>query len=278
MSNPGHQLLKKRLQLLNVTNLVHQFPTFLHRLLVHDPWLVMGVEVVVVWLEGVLHHSDDPSAFLQVPCHDVPSRLRSARAAGETGRGRARVRETEPPPGEWWSPTPPPARTASERRIRATVRRRGVEGNGGYLLKDPIGGIKRRVNVQVVAPAQAHWLTACAPGEGALLSAGSRLISGAPAPSLLTRSAGGQWHLFSVQTSRRGLECVLSLVLTTHDVVPFFFESPAAALDACALRLWREVQWLCDSEARSRLTRWLRGSSLQTAIASRSQTGTGTNK
>lgn len=54
----------------------------------------MGVEVVMVWLEGILHHPDNPPAFLQVPCH-VRARLRSARAADR--RGRAEVRGTEPP-------------------------------------------------------------------------------------------------------------------------------------------------------------------------------------
>lgn len=66
-------------------NLIHQFPTFLHSFLVHGPWLVMGVEVVMVWLEGILHHSDDPSTFLQVPCH-VPTRL-GAERRGRAGEG-----------------------------------------------------------------------------------------------------------------------------------------------------------------------------------------------
>ena len=73
-------------------NLVHQFPAFLHRFLVHGPGLVMGVEVVMVWLEGILHHSDDSPAFLQVPCH-VRIRLGSATVAGgqaRQGRGQGR--------------------------------------------------------------------------------------------------------------------------------------------------------------------------------------------
>ena len=69
-----------------VTNLVHQFPAFLHRLFVHGPGLVMGVEVVMVWLEGILHHSNDPPAFLQVPCH-VLALFRSGRQAGEARQG-----------------------------------------------------------------------------------------------------------------------------------------------------------------------------------------------
>lgn len=82
------------------TNLVHQFPAFLYSLFVHGPGLVMGVEMVMVWLEGILHHSDEPPSFLQVPCH-VRARLGLARAADR--RGRAGVRGTEPPPGVSWT-------------------------------------------------------------------------------------------------------------------------------------------------------------------------------
>lgn len=54
----------------------------------------MGVEVMVVRLEGILHHSDEPPAFLQVPCHGQVS----ARATdSHTGQGK-RSRGTEPPP------------------------------------------------------------------------------------------------------------------------------------------------------------------------------------
>lgn len=52
-----------------MTNLVHEFPTFLYSLFVHGARLVMRVEVVMVWLESNLHHSNEPPAFLQVPCH-----------------------------------------------------------------------------------------------------------------------------------------------------------------------------------------------------------------
>lgn len=57
--------------------LVHELPTFLHRLLVHGAGLVMGVVEVVMGLEGVLHHTDDPAAFLQVPCHLSAPRTRT---------------------------------------------------------------------------------------------------------------------------------------------------------------------------------------------------------
>lgn len=50
----------------------------------------------MVWLEGILHHSDESPTFLQVPCH-VRSRLGSARATDR--RGSAGVRGTEPAPG-----------------------------------------------------------------------------------------------------------------------------------------------------------------------------------
>lgn len=69
-------------------NLVHQFPAFLHGFLVDGPGLVVGVEVVMVWLEGILHHSDDPPTFLQVPCH-VPTRL-GGRVARQGGQGSRR--------------------------------------------------------------------------------------------------------------------------------------------------------------------------------------------
>lgn len=62
----------------------------------------MGVEVVMVWLEGILHHSDDPPAFLQVPSH-VRARLRSATAADRRGEAGQGVRGTEPPPGVGWT-------------------------------------------------------------------------------------------------------------------------------------------------------------------------------
>lgn len=84
-------------------HLVHQFPAFFHSFLVDGPGLVMGVEVVMVWLEGILHHSDDPPTFLQVPCH-VPTRLGTEGQRDEAGRPR--VTKTNPPPvvsstGRW---------------------------------------------------------------------------------------------------------------------------------------------------------------------------------
>ncbi|KAI3354296.1 hypothetical protein L3Q82_018828 [Scortum barcoo] len=44
----------------------------------------MGVEVVVVRLEGILHHSDEPPAFLQVPCH---VRARPGHSGGQARQG-----------------------------------------------------------------------------------------------------------------------------------------------------------------------------------------------
>lgn len=54
---------------INELYLVHEFPTFLHGLFVHGPGLVMGVVEVMVRLKRVLHHADQPAAFLQISCH-----------------------------------------------------------------------------------------------------------------------------------------------------------------------------------------------------------------
>lgn len=41
----------------------------------------MGVEVVMVWLESNLHHSNESPTFLQVPCH-------GSRGVGQMRQGR----------------------------------------------------------------------------------------------------------------------------------------------------------------------------------------------
>lgn len=75
-----------------------------------------------MWLEGILHHSDDPPAFLQVPSH---VRARPERQTGEVRQGRGsggpnrRLELVGPGDGD----PVPPVRTAPERRIRARVRR-----------------------------------------------------------------------------------------------------------------------------------------------------------
>lgn len=92
----------------------------------------------MVWLEGILHHSDEPPAFLQVPCH-VRARLGLARATER--RGRAGVRG---PNRLLWLAGPadgdrhPPVRTAPERRIRARVRRGVKGGRDDYRIKPPM--------------------------------------------------------------------------------------------------------------------------------------------
>lgn len=64
--------------------LVHEFPTFLHGLFVHGPGLVMGVVEVMVRLKRVLHHANEPAAFLQISCHVSES---GSVTGGGGGRG-----------------------------------------------------------------------------------------------------------------------------------------------------------------------------------------------
>lgn len=49
----------------------------------------MGVEVVVVRLKSILHHSNEPPAFLQVPCHGQLSTRATAshKGAGQEVKG-----------------------------------------------------------------------------------------------------------------------------------------------------------------------------------------------
>lgn len=127
------------------TNLVHQFPALLHRLFVHGTGLVMGVEMMVVRLEGILHHADEPPTFLQVPCH--VSRLASTRAMQGLGKARnggqgargsgygGSNRLLLAGPGD--RDPAPLARKSPEWRIGARVRGRD-RGRNDYRMNTPI--------------------------------------------------------------------------------------------------------------------------------------------
>lgn len=69
--------------------LVHEFPTFLHGLFVHSSGLVMGVVEVMVRLKRVLHHANEPAAFLQISCHVSAPQSRTAWLAVVPGRADA---------------------------------------------------------------------------------------------------------------------------------------------------------------------------------------------
>ena len=109
-----------------VIYLVHEFPAFLHSLLVHGAGLVVRVEVVMVWLESILHHPDQPTASLQISCHGQ-ALLRSARVTVTTKAG-TRDRRLPSPVGLTYD-SATPRRRQRPSQIRARIRRAGGKGS-----------------------------------------------------------------------------------------------------------------------------------------------------
>lgn len=96
----------------------------------------MGVEVVVVRLEGILHHSNEPPAFLQVPCHGQLLTASHTGAGQEVKGGHTAARRLAGPGGG--CPEPPgrdSAREAIPSRGPTGVERRKVKD---YRIKAPI--------------------------------------------------------------------------------------------------------------------------------------------
>lgn len=159
----------------------------------------MGVEVVMVWLEGILHHSDKPPAFLQVPCH-VRARLGSTRRHARQSKGQGDRTAAWNYLDQALVIRHPPARTAPEWRIRARVRRGVDGGRDDYRIKVPISTSEHLFvtsTSQLWLKQAPQLLTACASRSVQQLAAvlcvsfcrdPRRLISKAPDLSLLALS------------------------------------------------------------------------------------------
>lgn len=92
----------------------------------------------MVWLEGILHHSDEPPAFLQVPCHGRV-RLGSARAThrqarqgrGQVGGTNRRLKLAGPGGGDPEPPGEDSARVANPSQGPTLVEGVRMEGGRG---------------------------------------------------------------------------------------------------------------------------------------------------